>query len=435
MNNSVALGLASRWLPCLFVALLAQAAHATDPPYLEQLPAATQVLADYAVADRADALARQEAALRQLSQAVELIQQAREYCCATPDEERVRNEYNAAARDVHSEALATFSTANPDNRWNPWAKSPRDQWRAQQGGYERDPTFRAAAYDRYIPAEVRPVLDAAYADSQERFYGGVASSDSSSDASPYDQLGAVGQAAVQLVYYGLLLWLVLIVVRELMPFGSRRGNPLLVAAGFRLYRLHWATGTVTDYQSWTETVKRTTTEDDPYGNTRTTFFQRTYFHETFTLTSSRSQHHVHVSDAKIYPTIGHVFTAVWAIRRWRKAGHYVLFFDRTSAKTQAIEITVRWLLSLRLVMFIPVLALAALGGWAATLLLEPAPNDEPAVLFGTIIVTMIVAAFLFVRTNKRRGRRFIERDAPRVLAAIEKAEPPDAGSLMSQAPA
>jgi hypothetical protein len=143
---------------------------------------------------------------------------------------------------------------------------------------------------------------------------------------------------------------------------------------------------------------------------------------------------VHVTDAHVYPTIGHVYTAVWAIRRLRKAGHYVLFFDRTAAKTQAIEITVRWLLSLQLVMFIPVIALAALSGWVATLLLEPAPNDEPAVLFGTIIVTMVVAALLFVRTNKRCGRRFIKRDAPRIFAAIEKAEPPDLGSLVTQGP-
>lgn len=431
MNKSVASCLSSHWLAGLGSLLLATAAHATDPPYLEQLPSAARVLADYEGADRGDTLARQEAALNQLSKAVELMQQAREYCCATPDETRVRSEYAAAASTVHAEALATYSSANPDNRWNPWAKSPRDRWRAQQGSYERDDAFRIATYDRYIPSEVREGLDAAQADWQAAFYGETPPS--AAEPSPYDQLGTGGKIVVQVITYGLLLWLILIPVRELMPFGSRKSNPLLVGAGFRLYRLHWATGTVMDYASWTETVKTTTTSEDPYGNTRTTYRQRTYFHETFTLASSKGQHPVHVTDAHIGPTIGHVLTAVWAVRRRQKGGHYVLFFDRTAPKTQAIEITIRWLLSLRLVMFIWVIGLAALSGWTAVLLLEPAPNDEPAVLFGTIIVAMIVAALLFVQTNKRRGRRFIKRDAPRILAAIEKAEPPDAGSLVTQA--
>ena len=96
---------------------------------------------------------------------------------------------------------------------------------------------------RYIPAEVRPQLDAEYAEYEARLYG------------VYDTQGAESRPGVLLFLGGLLLWSVLIVVRELMPFGSKASNPLLVSAGFRRYRLHWDTGTVTGYESWTETVE------------------------------------------------------------------------------------------------------------------------------------------------------------------------------------
>jgi hypothetical protein len=402
-------------------ALLNAQGYAADQSYLDRLPPVEQVLADHQGIDRADTLARQEAALNQLTHAISLLSRGSE----SPDPQRKRGEYGSAARKLHSEALSMHS--NEKSGSMPWSKSPRDEWRGKQGAYERDPKFRAATFERYIPAEVRPQLEAESADFEARFYG-----ERSSGTNHYDQASPAVKIAAQIIAYGLLLWMALILVREFRRFGARPSNPLLIDAGFRLYRVQWATGTVTDYSSWTETVKTKTTETDPYGNTRTTMFQRTYLHESFTLASSRGDHHVHIIDGKVYPIVGHVLTAVWAVRHFRKGGHYVLFFDRTAPKTTAIEITIRWLLSLRLVMFIPIIALAAIGGWTATLLLNPSPNDRPAILFGTIIVAMIVAALLFVQTNKRRGRRFIRNDASCILTAIEKAEPPDAGLLVTQ---
>jgi hypothetical protein len=419
MKKRVAIRLSS-FIASVSFALTIVPAGAADPPYLDQLPAVDRVLADHQGADRLDTLARQEAALNQLTHAISLLGGGSE----TRDEQNKRGEYGTVARKLHSEALAMLSN---EKGGMPWSKSPRDDWRAKQATYERDPALVAATYQRYMPAEVREQLGVEAADFDARFYG-----ESDTLPSRYGELGPTGKAAVQIVAYGLLLWLVLIVVRELRPFGARKSNPLLVDAGFRLYRLHFFTGTVTDYASRTETVKRTTTETDDFGNSRTTYFSRTYFHETFTLAGSRGEHHVHVTDAHVAPTVGHVFTAVWAVRRFRKGGHYVLFFDRTQPATKALETTIRWLLSLRLVMFIPVIGLTILGALAAIAVLQPSGSNEPAILFMSIIAAMIVAALLFVQTNKRRGRRFIKNDAPRILAAIEKAEPPGAGSLVTQ---
>ena len=61
----------------------------------------------------------------------------------------------------------------------------------------------------------------------------------------------------------MALIIALLSVRELRRFGALRSDPTRVRAGFRLFRLHWATGIVKDYETWTETVTTTHPEDSP----------------------------------------------------------------------------------------------------------------------------------------------------------------------------
>jgi hypothetical protein len=403
------------------------AAHALDPPYLAQLPSVEKVLADNQGKDRLDTLARQQAALNQLARAIGFLAGDREFCCQTQDEQVIRGRYGTAARDIDKETFATLSTKQPSN---PFRKSERGQWVAVEMSYERDPEFRAANFARYLGPDLRAALDVAYADFDRRLAGEAAPT-----AGRLVELSPGQRQSAQLVLWGVLALMVLAVVREFRPFGARKDDPLKIVAGFRLYNLSWRTGHVTNYTKWTETSSGSSTETDQYGNRRTHYWYHTYEHEAFSLVGPAGTHNVHVVDAAVHIPEGHLATAVWATRRRHTGGDYVLFFDRTAPRTKPLDYWIGKMLKVRLWVLFPVFALAlAIGGAIAAATNVFAGTSPTFVSIMSVFVAWVVAIGWINRVViPRRVRRFRNNDAPRILDAIVKKEPPDTALVTNAA--
>jgi len=124
--------------------------YALDPAYLTEWPSAEQVLADHHGKDRQDTLARQMAALHHLDRSIEDMAGTRRWHGLTPDENRLRGEYYAAAERIRDEVNSTLSNELPSGFNGPFAKPPLRKWYALQWKYERDPQVRAQTLSRYL---------------------------------------------------------------------------------------------------------------------------------------------------------------------------------------------------------------------------------------------------------------------------------------------
>lgn len=421
---------ARRVLPLVVtVATLAAtfAAHALDPPYLAQMPSVETVLADNEGKDRLDTLARQQAALNQLVRAIGFLAGDREFCCLTQDEEVLRGKYMTAARAIDKETFAKLSTKQPAN---PFAKSERGQWVSVEMSYERSPQFRATNFGRYLAPDLRASLDSAYADFDRHMAGEAPSS-----GGKLIELSPGQRQFGNFLLLAVLALMVLAVVREFRPFRARKDDPLKVVAGFRRYDLHWHTGRVTEYRTWTETHRGSRTETDQYGNVRTYLWSHTYVHESFSLVGPSGTHHVHVTDLEINIPEGHLATAVWAMRRRHKGGHYLLFFDRTAPRTKPITYEIGRMLKVRLWILFPVFAIALVigAGLEATTTIFAGMSPLLVSLLSIFVAWVAAIGWINSIAIPRRTRRFERNDVPRIVALIEQKNPTDAGLVTNAA--
>ena len=135
---------------CALLLAYAPRSHALEPAYLKEWPSADQVLTDHQGKDRQDTLARQMAALHHLDRSIEDMADARRWHGLTPDENRLRGEYYAAAERIRDEVNATLSNQLPPGFNGPFAKPPLRKWYALQWKYERDPQVRDRTLGRYL---------------------------------------------------------------------------------------------------------------------------------------------------------------------------------------------------------------------------------------------------------------------------------------------
>lgn len=146
-------GNAAWWVTSLL--LLAPLAGALEPAYLGDWPSAERVLADQAGADHEDTLARQMAALHQLDAAIVALAGPRQWREGlTPDENRLRAQYHAAAERIRAEAHEKLPNKLGPGFHGPFAKPPLRKWYALQWHYETDPEFRRENLARYLPASI-----------------------------------------------------------------------------------------------------------------------------------------------------------------------------------------------------------------------------------------------------------------------------------------
>ena len=130
--------------------VFAPRSYALAPAYLTEWPSAEQVLADHQGTDRQDTLARQMAALHHLDRSIEDMADTRRWHGLTPDENRLRGEYYAAAERIRDEVNSTLANELPSGFNGPFAKPPLRKWYALQWKYERDPQVRAQTLGRYL---------------------------------------------------------------------------------------------------------------------------------------------------------------------------------------------------------------------------------------------------------------------------------------------
>ena len=90
------------------------------------------------------------AALHHLDRSIEDMADARRWHGLTPDENRLRGEYYAAAERIRDEVNATLSNKLPPGFNGPFAKPPLRKWYALQWKYERDPQVRDRTLGRYL---------------------------------------------------------------------------------------------------------------------------------------------------------------------------------------------------------------------------------------------------------------------------------------------
>jgi hypothetical protein len=402
---------AVRFIAVVYGACVALAAHALDPEYLEQFPSVEKVLADNQGRDRFDTLARQQAALVQLTRAIARLAGEREFCCQTSDEIELAGRYGTEAERIRREAFDALPNDTPSN---PFRKSEQQQWLSQQIRYEQDAGFRSANLARYLGAEQRAALDVAFAED---------GSGSASDPSRVELTGDAALLANGLLLVGALL-LVLAFVREFMRFGTT-ANPWKVRAGFASYRLAFATGIVTGYSIREETWRTTEERTDQFGNVSRSFIDRKYVYESFTLKGARGDHHVTVMNGDVNIPDGHLATAVWATQGRSTGGSYLLFFDRTAAKTRPIRYGIGKMLRVRLWVLLPLFAVALGLGAAAKVVFADAfrPVNAAFVELMAVFIMWVVAMIWINRiVIPRRTRRFVRNDAPRILAAVESEE-------------
>ena len=393
----------------------------TDPPYLSEMPTVERVRADMQGRDKHDTLARQKAAFEQLFRVVEVAAGPRRFSASglTPGEQRWRDAYRGAADAARKEAYAGLSNS-PPNGWNPFAKSPLQQWNALTGKYERDTDGRDELLRRYFSNDTYAALSTALSEDDRSREGESEFSRKYGAA----HAGSVGLLA-RVVYWLVLATMVLAVVREWLPFGVSRRDPLKLRAGFRSYRLQWVTGRVTDYHRHTELEGLPDPGpllDITGSQTRVdTPAPREHVHEMFLLIGADGQRHVvHLVDARVGIPEGHIATAVWAASKGASSGTYVLFFDRTASQTHVPKQDFIDMFRVGRAMYLPALALAFIVGTGFAI--APGGASENLGGFMGLFLGAIGARVAFLYILTRRGNRFSRKDAPRVLAAIEASE-------------
>lgn len=401
----------------LLTLFLSVAAQALEPAYLAQMPTVEQVLADNRGKNELDTKARQVAALTQARKAIEDLGIARIRTGYLPDEQRLIGEYWTAVYRLQDEAKVL---AGP----TPGADSPWARWMYLEGRYERDPEFRAENLTRYLSPALRQQLNATNADTDARVRESKRQLrvDSGARLSEWETMDEDRQqmAVGFTLFAGLLL--LLFGLRELRRFGSLRSDPLILQAGFRRYALHHFTGTVTNYSRWIETSTTTTTTTDSRGARSTNVSSSSVEHESFTLESSGGSRAVHVAGAKVYVDNGSLVSAIWAVRRRKQEGEYILFLDRTTQRARPYRYVLQRMMQLSTWLMVPVLLLAYIISSSTDLWLGMLPRTS-GMLRGFLGVMTAWVLMLGIRgiVGRIRAARFVRRDAARLQAAIDAA--------------
>ena len=378
------------------LATAATAAPATGPAYLSQWPEVERVLADQRGSDEPDTWARQMAALHQLDRAIEDMADERRWNQLTADEIALRGRYRQASATIREQARASLSNdLGPGFHW-PWKEPPLQAWNSRQWEYESDPAFRHATLSRYLSPELLAELDArrAASDQRGRAAGRRMMEDLGYREPTWSAIGGVGQDVVAATVALLLLPLLLLLVRELRRFGLDPDDPKLLKAGFAKYPLAFVTGVVDAYKS-------------SVGGR----------HEEFDLFVGDGWHSVVISDAHVEIPEGRLATGVTAGRREGRDVDCVLFVDHDAKSIRPVERVLRKILSPSPWWPLPVAILAAIVGAVS----DPVPGMWP---FAGALLLAAVAWLLtegLVRWgSRRRVRRFIERDAPRIADAASR---------------
>ena len=406
----------------LLLLLCSANAFALDPPWLDEFPDLERIAADNDSGDRFDDLARQAGIVRQLREAINILAGERRWNNQlTPDEKAVIARYWDADNLIQSQAEIIAPKTVSDGE-SPWTR-----WYIQASRYELDDNLRAATISTYFSAETLRRLG--YADTEHAALAargraltsegfGMKPKSHWDKQTPDEKLESIAITAFFVLFALPFLY------REMRRFGIRKDDPLQLQAGFRRYALHWFSGIVENYNKSTEITTTTTTTQYAQGGTSIRHKVTKTTYEYFELVSGDVRHNIQLTNANLNLQNGHRTTAVWAIRKRKDEGPYILMFDRTTGETKPVSIALWQIFRVRYWLMLP---LVLLGAWLAIIanMFGVGSNiglSASGQAFTVLFVGWIPLLIIFMLIASWRSRRFQKRDAPKVLAAVEQME-------------
>lgn len=405
-------------------------ALALDPAYLGEMPEPRAVAQDIAGHDRLDTLARQAAALSIVRGLIKEMAGTRYYAGVypTPDEQRILDAYSAESGRVYDEAKSIYDPAGEN------AFGPRRAWEKRRYDYASDPQFRDRVLERHFSAEFRELRLSTIAALQGRVRQHQAAqaeqaareSGTGRGGSKWSRMSADERVSAVAAGLSLLFLLGLGWIRERRPSGFAGDDFRSYRVGFRRYRIDWATGALTNYDAQKETQSTSWEQYDAATHTtKRGGTSRTTLRERFDVDGERESGELYVAhvdltknsertrgEGSFAASAGHHLTVVWARRRYKKAGLYVGFRDRTTGRTvdhPATGVALRRLLASRKWTLLPAFLLGLfawswIGGVAG---------------FVAFVIVPIPWIVLLARWTSRRCARFTDVDLPQLWRHIE----------------
>jgi hypothetical protein len=400
---------------------------AEDASYLREMPSTEQVIADSQGDDPLDTRARQSAALFVLLDVMKQMAGRRWSTGPFPNavEKPIVESYAKEANRLRNEGKATF----PPGGMN----SPGTKWLMSIERYHQSEEFNDQLMRRYFSAAFQARYRAMVAAQQslstrgrKSINQGLRDMKGTTNAT-WDRMTEEEQQGA-MAFAGLMCLLLAIgALRELRKFGVVSSNPPELRLGFAKACLHWATGVISDYRKWEKTYSTLWERTSATGDVSQFWTSHTYMHEEFDLVAASGSHHVHTVHetsgnevtGEFDRYIGRTITAMWATRRWRKTGRYVMFrepgsmVDITAAE---VDKNISKLLAPRGWTILPFMGLAFVIGSSTDLLPSSMSSSFRGVLVAAMSAFLWLAIFLSIAVI--RGRRFNKHETPKLRALI-----------------
>ena len=286
-----------------------------------------------------------------------------------------------------------------------------DLW-ARSGALQADPSFTRPLLKRYFSRDALREIEP-YVSSFERL-ARVRAEQALVQSSPTRASAAIGEPLATVLRTSLYavaglsgaLFLVglfgeLKVVRIVWAPKS------MLLAGFRKYGIHTVTGVVRSPTKALETVTRVSGNEYNVSSSSTT-----HVHDQFFIAHSGGEMPVQLIDFNLPLRDGHLFSAVWAIRRGRERGPFILLHNHTTNQRIVVDRVLRSMLRPRL-WPLPVLlltiwaaglqALFALTNFSQSSVGLAIPMAVGVTICGTI--GWLLASVIIARWRVRRFRR------------------------------
>lgn len=341
--------------------------------YLSEMPTAERVLADIRGRDTMDTRARQMAAMGHLVQMMRTMAGTRVNTGPYPNavETPLIDGYARAIGELRAAGLATFAPGPAS------INSPGSRWLASVQRHETSAELHDEVMRRYFTPAFQARYQAAAGAFAERSAAGRRSIDQglrdlSGETGDTTWNGMSEQEQTSAIAFGALMILLLLLggARELLPFDVVPGaSGAVLRFGLGRARLLTATGVVSNLRTTDHTTSTLWERRNTSGFIISRYWtSSTIRHEHFDLVGSQETRAVHTwhatdgvsSSGEFTAVVGQTLTAVWAARRFRKGGKYVLFRrpGGTSVKVAGAAVALGRLISPRAWTVFPAMLLA-----------------------------------------------------------------------------
>ncbi len=382
--------------------------HKADYAFWRDMPEAARVASDVTGENDLDTAARQHAAFVLLIALVNLSADGRGQLPWPPRERALNGAYYHALPDLHALGAAT---GQQDDLW------------VRSLGLQADRSFTRPFLRRYFSEralrEIEPYISGFEARASRQSVPRTQfSSRVPAAVIPARLVSTARTALFGVAALSTLLFLVGL-VGELK--GARIGgaNRSTLVAGFRRYEIHTVTGFVRSPSKALET--RTMVSGNQYNVSSSS---TTYVHDQFFIAHPNGETSFQLVDFNLPLREGHRLSAVWAIRKGRERGPYIMFRNHTTNERIVVDKVLRRMLRPRIwPLLVLVVGVWAIGLYSALpFIMKFSESDIALVMplamtltaFGILCWTV---AFLIVMFG--RVRRFKRRELSQMSETLD----------------